>query len=129
MKSDVIVKVQESSVSVQAATKNNKKKLMPGKNENLKDIEEVVVVVDEYLGTKNLFKTRIDLDSRIGRALDKLGSSIELVEKNGKGGVKTKKVTTRMLLTEFLLDGLDKYNKGEGKYPFAKDEEWSWTKK
>lgn len=78
------------------------------------------VTADDFL-TGPVSNGRFDVDKRIHKALKNLANATET--ESGKS------VSMRMLMTEALLDLFDKYDDGEGKYPFDQDEEWSWKSK
>ena len=87
-------------------------------------IEEVEKPKD-FLGgpVSNL---RFDMDKRLTREVKGLAACVEHLEpKNGE--IKVRAVSLRMLLTEAVIDLLDKYQDGNGKYRFeAGEEHWHW---
>mgnify|MGYP000063287300 CR=1 FL=1 len=75
-----------------------------------------VLKEDDYL-TGPTTNCRVDLDTKIHKALKSLGASTSTDD--------SKAVSMRMLITEAILDMFDKYENKEGKYNL--DEKWSWT--
>lgn len=74
-----------------------------------------------YLGgPSTVVNGRIDLDKKLHKTLKNLGNSTTTTD--------NKVVSIRRLMTEALVDLFEKYQKGEGKYPFDTDEDWSWLK-
>lgn len=80
---------------------------------------------DDYLGP-NVHNGRFDVDKRLHRSLKNLAMMTTSPEnQKGSDEIKFKSVSMRMLMTEALLDLFDKYERGEGKYPFEdEDEQW-----
>jgi hypothetical protein len=74
-------------------------------------------VADDYM-TGPVSNGRFDVDKRIHKSLKALSNAAET--EDGKS------VSMRMLLTEALLDLLQKYEAGNGRYPLDSDEDWSW---
>jgi len=105
------------------AIKKSKSKDHAGKEDAIKSIMRE----DDYLDGP-IFKARVDLDRRLHKAVKNLASITESVEHLEDGEVKVLSVSMRMLLTEFLLDGLGKYEAGKGKYQFEEGEELNWKK-
>lgn len=87
-----------------------------------------VMSQEDYL-TGQVSNARVDLDKRIHKGIKKLADSTECIIKESDGNVKVKSVSMRMLITEAMLDLFEKYEAGNGKYPFDPDEDWNWTKK
>jgi hypothetical protein len=70
---------------------------------------------------------RFDIDKRLHRALKSLSMVTESPEEQDNGDIKFKSVSMRMLMTEAVLDLMEKYEKGEGNYPFEEGcEDWNW---
>lgn len=81
---------------------------------------EIVSQVDNYLGT-NVHKARVDIDRDIWKILNELKYSTTTDD--------NKSVSARMLITEALVDLLNKYENGEGKYPFESGvKSFTWNK-
>lgn len=104
-----------------------KKALGSTANNQQKHLAEAALLADEYLDGA-VTNGRVDLDKRIHKALKNLANATENPVKAADNSVNIKSVTLRMLITESLLDLFDKYERGEGKYPFDTDEDWSWLK-
>ena len=94
-----------------------------GKDEALNS----VMRVDDYLDGP-IFKARVDLDRRISKAMKELASCTEAIKNLTNNETKVFCVTGRMLMTEFILDGLDKYSDGKGKYQFQDGETFNWKR-
>lgn len=103
------------------------KKLDSTANDQQKKLAQAALLADEYLDGP-VTNGRVDLDKRIHKALKNLANATESPIKGPDNSVNIKSVSLRMLITEGLLDLFEKYEKGEGKYPFDTDEDWSWLK-
>lgn len=81
---------------------------------------EIVSQVENYLGT-NVHKARVDIDRDIWKNTNELKYSTITED--------SKSVSARMLITEALVDLLNKYERGEGKYPFDEGvNSFTWNK-
>lgn len=97
--------------------------ITPGGNTTNKDKAkalEIVSQVENYLGT-NVHKARVDIDRDVWKTLNELKYSTTTDD--------NKSVSARMLITEALVDLLDKYESGKGKYPFESGvKSFTWNK-
>ena len=104
--------------------KGSKKPISQSKQDAL----DAVMDECDYLSGET-HKARYDIDKHLHKQMKKLLTKVEHVEALPNGEMKVNTVTGRMLLTESILDVLNKYERGDGEYQFQSDESYEFKDK
>lgn len=91
--------------------------------------EEDLQKKEDYLSPHNTVNARFDIDKHLHKQVKFLANDTICREIDKQGHVNFKTVSIRMLFTEAVIDLLDKYAKGDGKYMFEDpDTIFNWRK-